>query len=150
MERELKEKLPGGRFVGTTPERSRAMRAIKGSNNRTTELRFRLALVRSGVRDWKVRPKGVSGNPDFWFERQRVAVFVDGCFWHGCPDCHRVPKSNIDFWVAKIARNKQKDATTTLRLEEDGITVVRFWEHELKKGIKDCIAKVIILLQTHA
>jgi DNA mismatch endonuclease Vsr len=83
VERELRNKLRNGQFEGTSLERSRIMGAIKGRNNRTTELRLRLALVRAHVRGWTLRPKAVFGNPDFWFEDKKVAVFVDGCFWHG-------------------------------------------------------------------
>jgi G:T-mismatch repair DNA endonuclease (very short patch repair protein) len=64
------------------------------------------------------------------FTRTRVAVFLDGCFWHGCPDHHRPSRQNEEFWREKIARNRQRDAETDKLLEEAGWTVVRIWEHE--------------------
>jgi DNA mismatch endonuclease (patch repair protein) len=118
------------------------MRAVRGRNNRTTEIRFRLALVRYGIRGWTVTPKGVPGNPDFWFEDARVAVFVDGCFWHGCPVCYRAPKSNVAFWIAKVERNKKKDQTITKNLESTNIVVIRLWEHELKADLRSCVWRV--------
>jgi DNA mismatch endonuclease (patch repair protein) len=92
------------------------MRGIKGRNNRSTELKLRFGLVRSSVRGWTVRPKKVTGNPDFWFAYAKVAVFVDGCFWHGCEACRHIPKSNSSFWAAKFARNRAKDARITQQL----------------------------------
>ena len=78
MERTLRKHLPGGVFGGVSPTRSRAMAAVRGHGNKTTERRLRLGLVRGGLRGWKVRPKGLRGNPDFFFPETRVAVFVDG------------------------------------------------------------------------
>ncbi len=57
-------------------------------------------------------------------------MFVDGCFWHGCPDHHTAPKANADFWAQKIAANRARDRNTDARLEAEGWTVIRFWEHE--------------------
>jgi len=74
----------------------------------------------------------VHGHPDFVFRRERVAVFVDGCFWHGCPKCYRRPKSNRKFWDAKAARNRARDAEVTRALRRAGWTVVRIWEHALR------------------
>ena len=116
MERALKDKLVNGRFEGTSPERSRIMSAVKGRNNRTTELRFRLALVRAEIHGWTVRPKGALGNPDFWFEERQVAIFIDGCFWHGCRPCGRQSKSNIEFWATKIERIRNRDRLCHRRL----------------------------------
>ena len=107
MERTLRKHLPGGVFDGVSPARSRAMAAVRGRGNKTTERGLRLGLVRGGVRGWKLRPKGLRGNPDFLFPEARVAIFVDGCFWHGCPDCGHVPRTNRAFWAAKIERNRE-------------------------------------------
>lgn len=71
------------------------------------------------------------GKPDFFFPSEKLAVFVDGCFWHGCPTCGHVPKSNSAFWRAKIQRNRERDESATEKLEAIGIKVIRFWEHEL-------------------
>lgn len=76
-------------------------------------------------------PKGIYGNPDFGNKARKIAVFVDGCFWHGCPEHYREPKSNVEFWQTKIARNKTRDAKVMERLQSEGWRVIRIWEHEL-------------------
>jgi len=123
------------------------MRAIKGRNNRTTERRLRLALVRAGIKGWNVCPARTQGNPDFWFPERRLAVFVDGCFWHGCPVCcDRSPKSHAEYWTAKIERNRTKDRATKQKLENAGVRVLRVWEHELKQDIAGCVTAVRLAL----
>lgn len=72
------------------------------------------------------------GKPDFAFPRQRVAIFVDGCFWHGCPDHYRRPKSRQDFWDAKVAANVNRDCLVNELLAARGWKVLRLWEHELR------------------
>lgn len=142
MERTLRKHLRGGVFDGVSPKRSKVMAAVRGQGNKTTERRLRLGLVRRGVRGWKVRPKGFRGNPDFLFPEARVAIFVDGCFWHGCPDCGHVPRTNRAFWAAKIERNRERDRAAKKQLEREGLRVLRFWEHELGDGLDACIATV--------
>src|SRR5262245_30946950 len=102
MERSLRAYLPRGEFKGTLPRHSKTMQAVRGKNNRTTERRLRMGLVRYGVSGWQVRPGGLKGNPDFLFISSKVAVFVDGCFWHGCAVCGHLPHTNRLFWRAKI------------------------------------------------
>src|SRR5688572_26274400 len=84
----LREKLPTSSFESVSRSRSENMRAIKATGNRTTELSLRFALVRAGLRGWPVRPSGVPGKPDFIFPGKRIAIFADGCFWHGCTHCY--------------------------------------------------------------
>lgn len=67
---------------------------------------------------------------DLVFTRARVAVFIDGCFWHGCPRHHTVAKRNAEFWAAKVAGNRARDERVTSMLEAEGWTVLRFWEHD--------------------
>jgi len=131
MERKLKETLANGQFEGLTPVNSRRMKAIKSKGNKSTEARLRLMLVRAGLRGWKVHPKGVIGKPDFVFEAERLAVFVDGCFWHGCPRCGHVPKANNPYWKAKIEGNQRRDRAYDVQLQEQGYRALRVWEHEL-------------------
>ena len=142
MERALRKHLPGGAFTNVSATRSKAMAAVRGQGNKTTERRLRLALVRAGVRGWQVRPKGLRGNPDFVFPVARIVVFVDGCFWHGCPKCGHVPRTNRPYWAAKLKRNRERDLKTTDQLEAEGFHVLRFWEHELKDSLEACIATV--------
>ena len=146
METALRRHLPSGQFVNVSPARSKAMGAVRGRGNRTTEVRLRSALVRAGVRGWKVRPRGVPGNPDFTFPRKKVAVFVDGCFWHGCTVCGHFPKSNSSFWKAKILRNRQRDRQTNKRLTKEGYRVLRFWEHQLATDLPSVLDKMRAVL----
>jgi DNA mismatch endonuclease Vsr len=132
MERKLKEKLANGEFEGQTPGNTKRMRAIKAKGNKSTEVRLRSMLARARVRGWKVHPKGVVGKPDFVFPEHRLAVFVDGCFWHGCPQCGHVPKANNLYWKAKIEGNQRRDLRNDQKLQEHGFRVLRVWEHELR------------------
>lgn len=130
MERALKELLPDGIFKDVTPVRSRNMQRIRGRNNKTTEFRLRMALVRAGIKGWKVRPERVEGKPDFAFLKKKIAIFADGCFWHGCPIHGTWPKSNSDFWRNKIKTNQKRDVDVTRQLKKAGWKIVRIWEHE--------------------
>jgi len=124
------------------------MRAVRGSGNRTTEQRFRFALVGAGLRGWTTRNREVLGNPDFLFPEARVAIFVDGCFWHGCTTCGHVPRTRRSYWNAKITRNRQRDRQTTRRLRALGFRVIRFWEHDLNR-IDRCIEEVLIAVEDY-
>ena len=124
------------------PRHSRQMAAVRGRGNKTTELRLRMALVRAGIRDWRVHEKGILGSPDFYFPKRKLAVFVDGCFWHGCPTCGHVPRKHGAFWKAKIERNRERDRDVRRRLKRSGHHVIRFWEHELARDIDDCIRRI--------
>lgn len=96
---------------------------------------MRMLLVRAGISGWTLHPKGVTGNPDFVFPRQRIAIFVDGCFWHGCPECGHIPKSNRQYWQAKILRNTERDRFKRTQLEGEGWIVVQIWEHALDNSV---------------
>jgi DNA mismatch endonuclease (patch repair protein) len=145
MERLLRKQLKGGRFRNVTEERSQIMRAIRGQGNKSTELQFRLGMVRGAIKGWKVRPKSIVGKPDFYFPRHRLAIFLDGCFWHGCPRCGHIPRQNRGFWKTKIALNKARDHLKTTSLESNQIVVQRFWEHEIKMSLNSCIQKLRIV-----
>lgn len=147
MERLLRKTLPGGRFDGVNPDRSALMSRIRGKGNRSTERRFRMALVRSRVCGWSLHPKSVTGRPDFYFSGARVAVFLDGCFWHGCPVCGHIPRTRTRFWRAKITRNRNRSRAVKRELNRSGIAVVRIWEHELKRGMAPCLKRVIRMLR---
>jgi DNA mismatch endonuclease (patch repair protein) len=118
--------------------RSRVMGRIKSRGTKTTEWRFRSLLMRSGIRGWKTgHNSGLPGRPDVVFSATRLAVFVDGCFWHGCRFCRSIPTSNRKFWKTKIERNVQRDRHVAGELADIGWGVIRIWEHELKT---DCEA----------
>lgn len=140
MERILRSTLKKGRFTDVDAVRSRIMSSIRSKSNRSTELALRLALVRAEISGWKLH-QPLPGRPDFFFPRRQLALFVDGCFWHGCRNCGHIPKTRSKFWSTKINRNKQRDRTATAALRSAGISVIRIWEHELKQP--DSAAKVL-------
>jgi DNA mismatch endonuclease Vsr len=146
VERALRALLVDGKFEGTTLQRSKTMQAVRGKDNRTTERRLRLGLVRAGIKGWRVRPKGLPGNPDFFFPGQNLAIFVDGCFWHGCLDCRSLPRANSAFWKAKIEMNRDRDKRTNVILKKQGVRVLRFWEHQLKVGLTKCVETIYATL----
>lgn len=144
MERKLKEKLPGGAFLNVSEARSKTMGAIRGKHTKTTERRLRMAFIRAGIRGWTLHASDIPGKPDFYFPALRLAIFVDGCFWHGCPRCGHFPKTRTDFWSAKIQRNIERDKVNKATLTKMGIKVLRVWEHSLAKQVstKHIIKKV--------
>ncbi len=107
------------------------MSRIRGKHNKTTETTFRMALVRLGIKKWQMHADTLPGRPDFVFRAARLAVFVDGCFWHGCPKCGHIPNTRRPFWAAKIARNIRRDYRNKRLLRVAGWRVLRFWEHQV-------------------
>jgi DNA mismatch endonuclease (patch repair protein) len=130
--------------VFTQPKRSEVMSRIRGSGNRDTELRL-IALFRANrIKAWR-RNAAVFGKPDFVFRRERVAVFVDGCFWHrhrGCKFSY-MPKSRTEFWLSKFERNVARDRVVTRTLRKAGWKVIRVWECQLVRNkAKRTIARI--------
>ena len=118
--------------VLTPAQRSANMARIRGLGNASTELRLIAVFRLHGITGWR-RGFPLIGKPDFVFPRLKLAVFVDGCFWHGCPLHATQPKQNAEFWQAKIAKNRLRDQLVTRTLRRAGWRVVRFWEHELTR-----------------
>lgn len=108
------------------------MAAIVSTGNRATELRLINILRANHITGWR-RHQTLAGRPDFAFPRQRLAVFVDGCFWHGCRWHCRMPKSRQRYWEPKIARNKARDKAIKCILHSAGWSVYRIWEHSLNE-----------------
>ncbi len=137
--------LGGGRIVPYPEPRDEAATKIGKANRRTgtkPEIRLRSALHRRGHRfrkDHLLRVGTVRVRPDVVFTRWKVAVFVDGCFWHGCPDHQHVPKSNRDYWVPKLAANVERDRGVDAALIDAGWIVLRIWEHD---EVADAVAQV--------
>ena len=119
------------------------MAKVRSRGNKTTEVRFRYSLVRHGIKGWVLQPKNMVGNPDIFFPNKNVAVFLDGCYWHGCPKCGHIPKTNSKFWKAKILRTKERDKEKEKILKKKGIKVIRFWEHEIINELNTCIQRLI-------
>lgn len=130
-----------------TPEqRSRIMAAVR-SRNTKPEVALRRALFAAGVRGWRLHRKDLPGRPDLAFGRARVAVFVDGAFWHGHPSRYKPGRSG-QFWDDKIRRNVERDLADAAALEAQGWRVLRLWDFEIKRDIEDCVARVALLLQS--
>lgn len=111
-------------------QRSAQMAKVRGKYNRSTEMHVAGCLIRFGFRGWKRHVKTVPGRPDFCFIAERVALFVDGCFWHGCPRCRRnVPHARRRFWQDKIESNRRRDRRVKYTLQSQGYVVIRIWEH---------------------
>jgi DNA mismatch endonuclease (patch repair protein) len=129
-----------------TPEdRRKTMQAVKGKGTRLERRLFSM-LSGTGLKGWKKNVDAVIGKPDVAFVDQRVAVFVDGCFWHGCPHCQRKPpQTNRQYWKRKINRNIALAKSHNRRLRADGWTVIRIWEHELSGTVdmKKIRAKIL-------
>lgn len=109
--------------------RSQQMSRIRGRHT-TPERVLRSLLWRAGLR-YRLHSKTPAGRPDIVFPRARVAVFVDGCFWHGCPEHYVRPRSSSQFWATKLSENVRRDVEQTRRLEKLGWRVCRVWEHEV-------------------
>jgi DNA mismatch endonuclease (patch repair protein) len=111
--------------------RSRIMASVKSSGNRSTEKRLRSALIRAKIRGWRIQVRELPGTPDFVFEKEHLIIFVDGCFWHGCPYCYRRPNTSRKYWDDKVQRNISRDKKVKAKLRREGWSVIRVWEHEL-------------------
>jgi len=117
--------------VFSPDQRSRIMARIRSAGNRSTELRFAILLRECGIRGWR-RGSKLPGRPDFVFRKERLAVFIDGDFWHGNPKRFRIPKSNLSYWRPKIEGNRRRDRAVNRMLRAQGWAVVRFWESSLR------------------
>jgi DNA mismatch endonuclease (patch repair protein) len=134
--------------VFSPTKRSEVMSRIRGKGNETTELELAAAFKRAGIKGWRrhvvikvtlgprvARREGKARlvvRPDFVFRRERVAVFVDGCFWHRCPLHSKIPESNREFWEQKLSRNVERDRLVDRELRKAGWRVWRLWEHAIR------------------
>lgn len=130
--------------VFTKKKRSEVMSRIRGARNKDTELRLIQVFRSNGISGWRrgatlqwkvesEKLKTFRVKPDFVFPKLKVAVFVDGCFWHGCPKHATWPKTRAAFWKKKILGNKARDRRVNRALRAKGWTVIRVWEHELTR-----------------
>jgi DNA mismatch endonuclease (patch repair protein) len=127
----------------TSAEVSERMRRNRRRDSRA-ELALRRELHRRGLRfrvDFPLRTSHCLVRPDVVFTRARLAVFVDGCFWHCCPEHGNVPRANIDYWRLKLARNVTRDQTVDAALTTAGWQVLRAWEHEDPSDIADRVVR---------
>ena len=118
--------------VFSKSKRSEVMSRIRSRGNQATELALAKLFRRHKITGWR-RNQKVFGKPDFIFPKHKLAVFVDGCFWHGCHKHGTQPKGNAAFWRKKISRNQIRDRLVTRTLRKAGWRVIRIWEHELTR-----------------
>lgn len=116
-------------------KRSEIMSRIKGKGNSATELRFIKLMRKHKVTGWR-RGYPLRGKPDFVFLENRVAVFLDGCFWHGCPIHWSCPSTNRAFWLRKKELNVRRDRSVNRFLGSRGWKIIRIWQHELKDSTR--------------
>lgn len=127
--------------VLTKKQRSYNMAQIK-SKNTGPELILRKLLSKNKVRGYRLHSK-IFGKPDLVFTKIRLAVFIDGCFWHKCQDCFVKPTSRTKFWKEKIRNNIKRDKEVNKFLEKNNWKFLRIWEHELKKNPEKACLKII-------
>jgi len=129
-------------------DREKTMRAVKSSGT-SLERKIWAMLAGMGLTGWKKNCPNVPGKPDIVFLNEKVAIFIDGCFWHNCPICNRpLPKNNSEYWKEKIKKNQIRDKNINIVLKEQGWLVIRIWEHDInnKKNyhlIRDKITSVL-------
>ena len=136
--------------VHSRKQRSYNMSRIK-SRDTGPEIKLRKLLFSEGLRGYRISAK-LPGKPDIIFRKYKLAIFIDGCFWHKCPKCFIGPETHKKFWQDKIKNNVERDNKINRILKKDGWTVVRFWEHDIRKRPDKCVNKIIytILKTKHA
>lgn len=124
-----------------TPEKRRQIMSAVRSRDTHPELQFRRALYAAGIRGWRCHYRPAAGTPDIAWPGRRVAVFIDGAFWHGHRSRHRPGRSGA-YWDEKIARNVERDRRVDNELAASGWTVVRLWDFEVRKTPAACVEQV--------
>jgi DNA mismatch endonuclease, patch repair protein len=128
--------------VFTKSKRSEVMSRVRSRGNKVTELAL-IALFRAHhITGWR-RHQAIFGKPDFIFRQRKLAVFVDGCFWHGCPTHATKPKNNRVFWQRKLFANKCRDELVTRTLRSAGWRVIRIWQCSLRKRPQSCLRRIL-------
>jgi DNA mismatch endonuclease, patch repair protein len=127
---------------------SLVMRANRAKNT-SPELTLRRELWKAGIKGYRLHWSKVPGRPDIVFSARRVAIFVNGCFWHRCPYCHHdLPKTHRAFWQEKFSKNIARDERNRQLLENDGWKVLTIWECEIKKDIRRLILNIKMSLSS--
>ena len=130
-----------------SPEkRSDIMRQVKGKRT-VPEQKLERALKTNNLKFERNAPD-LPGKPDFVFRTAKVVIFVDGCFWHGCPEHFRLPETRKDYWSGKIIKNKIRATQQTQKLVSEGWECLHIWEHEIKRDIQPCVDSIISLLSS--
>jgi DNA mismatch endonuclease (patch repair protein) len=124
--------------------RSRVMANIRSKNTKP-EIKLRKLLWSAGIRGYRIHYK-LLGKPDIVFNKKKIAIFIDGCFWHKCPLDFQEPKTRKEYWMKKIQMNIERDKKVNDQLQSDGWTVVRIWEHMMRKEPEKVVARILALL----
>ena len=128
----------------TKRRRSEIIAAVKSKGNLSTERAVARLFQANKIKGWRRHLTASPGKPDFSFLSAQLAVFVDGCFWHGCKSCQRniKPSTNSDYWLKKITKNKARDRNVNTELRRKGWRVIRIWEHEVAKAQQVIIRQI--------
>lgn len=111
------------------------------------ELQIQRALRKRRI-SFRCNVATVIGKPDLVFYRPRVIVFLDSCFWHMCPYHYNIPATRKDYWLPKLRQNRIRDRKVATQLRKEGWTVLRFWEHQIKKGLRKCVDRIEKVIET--
>ncbi|MFD0750171.1 very short patch repair endonuclease [Mucilaginibacter calamicampi] len=143
MSKEARNYLRDGRApVPLKGSTSRVMSANKAKDT-NPELIFRKALLSAGIKGYRLNWKKAPGRPDIAFPGRKLAIFINGCFWHRCEKCHpNLPKSNVDFWTQKFIKNKERDERKNQELRLLGWTVITIWECDIKNSLSTTVEMV--------
>lgn len=142
-ENNKKKYLRDGRApIPKSESTSRVMSANKAKNTKP-EVTLRQGLWNLGLRGYRLHPKNIPGRPDIVYSKKKLAIFVNGCFWHRCPKCnYTLPKSNTEFWKTKFEKNVERDKRKRLMLEDQGWQVLTVWECEIKEDLVELLARI--------
>lgn len=131
--------------IPTNESVSKIMSSNKAKNTKP-ELLVRKALWQNGLRGYRLHPKNIPGKPDIAFIGKKIAIFVNGCYWHRCPKCnYPIPKSNSEFWENKFSKNIERDKRKVKELEELGWKVITIWECKLYPNIELLINEINVV-----
>ena len=131
--------------VLTQEQRKFNMSRIKGKNT-GPEVKLRKMLYAQGIRGYRIYCN-LPGKPDIVFLKKKIAIFIDGCFWHKCPVCFQEPDTRKEFWMKKIQSNIERDKKVNELLQNDGWKVIRLWEHDVRKKPVEIVIKISEILE---
>jgi DNA mismatch endonuclease (patch repair protein) len=121
-------------------KRSKVMASIRSKNTKP-EIMIRKILWSKGKR-YRLHDRSIPGIPDISNKSKKVAIFIDGCFWHGCSVCYKEPRTNVDYWRNKILQNKQRRVLVVSKLQKDDWKILQFWEHQVIQDAKGIVKEI--------
>lgn len=132
--------------VLTKKQRNYNMSQIRARNTKP-EIKFRKLLSNKGIKNYKINYSSLPGKPDIVFIKNRVAIFIDGCFWHKCPVCFIKPKTRVKFWMEKIRENLQRDREVNKELKKKDWSVIRIREHDVERNSEQILLRFLKILR---